>query len=98
MSMTGTEMSARQAAEELVSIALVQPILKELRDTNRAAGAFAPGTGEKTFGPVLDAAMAKQIVQGGRFNVVDAVERAMSNRGGDAVAWSAVRQAKGGAL
>lgn len=84
-------MTPRQAAQELVSIALVQPILKELRDTNQAAGPFAPGAAEKAFGPLLDAAMAKQIVSGQGFDVVDAVATKIANPGADLVAWSRAR-------
>ena len=86
-----SSMTPRQAAQELVSIALVQPILKELRDTNQAAGPFAPGAGEKAFGPLLDAAMSKQIVAGQGLDVVDAVAKRLGNPGGDLVAALRVR-------
>ncbi len=89
---------ARDAAEELVSISLVQPILKELRDTNRATGPFAPGAGEKAFGPLLDAAMAKQIVSAQGFNVVDAVAEKMGNSGSAMAAWSRARAETGTGL
>lgn len=66
---------ARQAAEEFVAQTLVQPILKQMRDTNRAFGPFAPGAHEKTFASMLDTEVAKSIVKSSRFPLVDAVAR-----------------------
>lgn len=65
--------AARRAAEDFVSMALVLPILKQVRETNRAAPPFAPGPAEKSFGALLDAEMAGRLVRSTRFGIVDAV-------------------------
>ena len=38
---------------------------------------FAPGTGEKRFGHLVDRAMADRVVDAHRFDVVEAVERSL---------------------
>jgi len=69
-----------KAARDLVSIALVQPILKQLRQSNNAAAPFAPGPMEKQFGTFLDAQYANSLVKSGNFGLVSAVQRWMSER------------------
>jgi hypothetical protein len=68
----------REHAEELVSIAFVQPILAQLRDTNGAAAPFAPGAYEKTFGPMLDKQIAQRITSAQRLPLVEALARSMT--------------------
>src|ERR1043165_9691287 len=46
---------ARDTAEQFVTISLVQPLLKQLRETNNAAPPFAPTEGEKQFRALTDA-------------------------------------------
>lgn len=62
---------ARDAAEQLVSTAFVQPILSGLREMNNAAPPFAPTQAEKQFGPLLDAQLADRYVAGQNFPLVD---------------------------
>lgn len=69
------ESRARHAAEEFVSIALVQPILSSLRESNHAAPPFAPSEVERKFGPLLDAEVARRIVTRSDFPIVKAVAR-----------------------
>lgn len=69
--------AARRAAEDFVSMALVLPVLKQLRETNMAAPPFAPGEAEKKFGALLDAEYASRLVRSTRFPVVDAVAERM---------------------
>ncbi|MBL0921583.1 MAG: hypothetical protein IBJ10_05575 [Phycisphaerales bacterium] len=77
------ESLARQAAADLVSIALVQPTLKMLRESNMAAAPFAPGDSEKTFGAFLDAEYASRITSASRFGLVDAIAgRMLANAAG----------------
>lgn len=71
------EQQAREAAEEFVSVSLVQPILQELRSQNNAAAPFAPGDAERTFGALLDAEIARRIVRKADFPLVDEVARAL---------------------
>lgn len=68
-----TQQTPRQAAEEFISMALVQPILAQLRETNQAAGPFAPGEAEKSFGPMLDAEIAHQMVKSSGWGLISAV-------------------------
>ncbi|MBL8762797.1 MAG: hypothetical protein JNM07_00830 [Phycisphaerae bacterium] len=63
--------SARAAAEQFVAISLVQPILANLRETNRTAAPFAPGTGERQFGAMMDAEVSLRIARASRFPLVD---------------------------
>lgn len=85
---------ARKAAEDFVSIAFVQPILKEFRASNRAAAPFAPGPAERSFGALLDQMMAGDVVRASNFGLVDRLAgdlnsrrlkgRSAGERGGDA--------------
>ncbi len=67
------EEEARAAAVDLVSIALVQPTLKMLRDSNQAAPPFAPGPVEKTFGAFFDAEVASRVANASNSGLVDAI-------------------------
>jgi hypothetical protein len=66
---------AREAAEQLVAIGLVQPVLKELRESNRASPPFAPSQGERQFRALLDAELAQRIVRAARFPLVERLAR-----------------------
>ncbi len=92
---TGTELSAefvkdnsestrsdraRQAAEQLVASTLVKPILQSLRESNNAAGPFAPTQADKQFGPLLDAQLADKIVSASKFDLVDRLHQDMLGR------------------
>mgnify|MGYP007037792050 CR=1 FL=1 len=80
--------AAREAAEDFVSIALVLPVLKQMREMNQAAPPFAPSDGEKKFGALLDAELAARLVRSTKFGIVDAVAERMgwSKVDGDAAA------------
>lgn len=71
---------ARESAEEFVAMALIQPILGQLRSTNAAAPPFQPTQGEKSFQTMVDAHLARQIVRSGRFPLVDRVARDLLKR------------------
>jgi hypothetical protein len=62
---------ARASAEQLVSLALVEPTLKLLRDSNMAAAPFAPTGAEERFGAMLDSQRAADIVQSSNMPLVD---------------------------
>ena len=72
----------REAAEELVAMTLVQPILAQLRESSLAAEPFAPSEGEKRFGAMHDAQVARQIVRSSRFPLVEELARQMRERSG----------------
>lgn len=76
----GDRGKVRKAAEEFVSMALVEPILAKVRSMNMAAEPFAPGEVEKAFGPLLDAEWSKGIVQASGWGLVDRVEQWMTQR------------------
>ena len=66
---------ARAAAEQFVAVTLVQPLLKQLRETNNAAEPFAPGEAEKQFRALHDATLAHEIVSAGHWPLVDRLAR-----------------------
>lgn len=72
---SGGAAGARKAAEELVAITFVEPVLKMLRETSQAAPPFAPGEGEREFGALRDAEFARQIVRAAHFPLVDRLAR-----------------------
>ncbi len=81
---------AREAAEDFVSVAFVQPVLKQLRESDRSAAPFNQGPAEKQFRSMMDAAMAKQMVRASNFPLVERVAeqtlKAARQRGGIAAA------------
>lgn len=74
------EAKARAAAEQFVSIALVQPLLTQLRETNHAAPPFAPSSAEKQFQGLFDAQVAQRITRAKRFPLVEAVAAQLTQR------------------
>ncbi|MGD1915169.1 MAG: hypothetical protein ACFCBV_03145 [Phycisphaerales bacterium] len=72
--------SARKAAEDFVSMAFVQPLLAQLRETNNAAAPFAPGPAERQFGELMDQVLSKQIVRASSFPLVERIESDLSER------------------
>ena len=70
-----TEEDARGAAEELVAMTFVQPILSQMREMNDAAPPFAPGVAERRFGAMWDAEIAQRLVRSDGFGLVEAVAR-----------------------
>jgi Rod binding domain-containing protein len=78
--------SPREAAEQLVSVAFVQPLLKLMRESNRAAPPWAPTQGEKMFGNLADAELAQRLVRASRFPLVDRIERDLGARARDETA------------
>ena len=71
---------AREAAEQLVAITFVLPILEEMRKSNHAAAPFAPSSGEKQFRSFLDAKLADEITKSAQFPLVDRITNDMMNR------------------
>lgn len=70
-----TDTQAREAAQEFVSLSLVQPVLAQLRKTNQAWGPFKPGAHEKQFGPLIDGQIAMRLTKAQNFPLVDAIAR-----------------------
>ena len=79
------EQQAKEAAQQLVSITLVQPLLAQLRATSTAAPPFAPTPAERQFRAMSDAHLAQEIVKAAQFPLVDRLARDMLSRSaGDA--------------
>lgn len=74
------EGEALDAARQLVSITLVQPLLAQLRATSTAAPPFAPTPAERQFRAMSDAHLAQEIVKAARFPLVDRLARDMLSR------------------
>ena len=74
------ERSARESAEQLVAISLVQPVLKQLRDSDRAAPPFAPTQAERQFRSLMDAELAQRLVRASNFPLVDRLARDLLTR------------------
>lgn len=68
------------AARVLTAQALVAPILKELRANSNAWGPFAAGDAEKSFGPMLDLAIADRIAASPRLGVATILEERLRAR------------------
>ena len=71
------EQQASEAARQLVSMTLVQPLLKQLRETSQAAPPFAPTSAERQFRAMADAQLAQDIVKASHFPLVDVLARQM---------------------
>ena len=76
----GPSASARQAAEDFVAMAFVEPLLAQLRETNDAAPPFAPGPAERQFGEIMDQVLSRQIVRASNFPLVDRIESELAER------------------
>lgn len=62
---------ARTAAREFVALTFVQPILKQLRETNHAEAPFAPSQAERAFQGLADEEIARRIVRASNWSLVD---------------------------
>ncbi|HMN40138.1 MAG TPA: hypothetical protein PKE29_04785 [Phycisphaerales bacterium] len=71
---------ARRTAENFVAIGLVQPLLKQMRESNHAAPPFAPTEAEKQFQGLADAELAQRMVRAARFPVVDKIAERLMDR------------------
>ncbi|MDX9910435.1 MAG: hypothetical protein RBS39_01250 [Phycisphaerales bacterium] len=76
------EQRARSAAEQLVAISFVQPILAQVREAKDAAPPFAPTEAEKQFGALMDARVAHELVRGSRLPLVDRLAQNLLARSG----------------
>jgi len=66
---------SRSAAEDFVAIAFLEPLLAQLRQSNRAQPPFAPGPAEKQFGQLMDRVTARRLARASGFALVDRLER-----------------------
>jgi Rod binding domain-containing protein len=61
---------ARAAAEGLVSTTFIEPILKQLRESNNTPPPFGPSSAEKQFSTMLDTKLSDEIVRAANFPLV----------------------------
>ena len=73
---------ARRTAENFVSIALVQPLLKQLRESDHTAAPFGPSDGEKQFRGLMDAQLAQRVVRAAHFPLVERIASDLAKRAG----------------
>jgi hypothetical protein len=67
----------REAAEQLVAVTFIEPILRQAREVRSEEGPFGITQAEKQFGGMLDAATAKSMVRSWNFPLVDRLARDM---------------------
>lgn len=80
-----SESEARRAAQEMVALSFVQPMLAEMRKSEDAAGLFAPSAAEKQFRAMQDRLLAQEIVEASRFPLVDRMARDLLREQGAAI-------------
>jgi len=76
------EEKIRDAAENFVAVALVQPVFKQMRATNRAAAPFGPNKAEQQFQSLVDAQVSRHIVHKSNWPVVERVAQQMLKKAG----------------
>lgn len=69
----GEQTAARQAAEELVAVTFLSPLMKMARNDPFKSELFHGGQGEKAFGKRLDQHLARDMIDGMNLPLVDAV-------------------------
>lgn len=77
--------AAREGAQDFVAVTLVQPLLKQLRESNNAAPPFAPSSAERQFRAMMDAQISQRIVRASHFPIVDVIARGLMREGADAL-------------
>lgn len=68
---------AREIAESFVAVALVEPALKQARESTWAAPPFAPSQAEKQFASMMDSHVAREVTRAANFPLVDRLARNM---------------------
>lgn len=69
--------ASHEAAQQLVSIALVQPVLTQMRRDPFRTELFHGGFAEDAFGARLDSILAERITQRSNLPLVDAIARTL---------------------
>lgn len=78
------ESRAREGAEQFVAISFLQPLLKQLRETNRAAAPFAPSSGEKQMQGLMDAELSSRLAKAQRWPLVDRIAQDLLRKSAEA--------------
>ncbi len=74
------EQKARRTAEQFVASSLVEPILKQMRESSNVAPPFGPSQAEKQFRALLDTQIARNLVKRAHWPVVDRVAADLAKR------------------
>jgi hypothetical protein len=69
----GDEQKLRQAAQQLVSSALLKPLFEQMRSSPFRVERFHGGQGEKAFMQQLHTVLADRVTASSNFKVVDAI-------------------------
>lgn len=77
-----SEQEARQAAQQLVASAFLQPMLKQMRESGFKTEYFDNGPGQDAFNQQLHTALADRMVERMDLPVVDAVTRFVTQHAG----------------
>jgi hypothetical protein len=96
MSETELDARAKQAAQDFVAVAFVQPILKNLRSSKLGGDLpppLGPGPGEKQFRSLADTQVAKQLVKAGNWPLVNTLTRLLRSPRPDPKSPDAVKHA-----
>ena len=72
----------REAAEQLIAVTFVEPILRQAREVRSSEGPFGMTQAEKQFGSMLDAATARRMVHSWHVPLVDRLARSMRESNG----------------
>lgn len=73
----GPSDEAQQAAEGLVAMTLIEPLLREARESRSSEGPFGLTDAEKQFGALMDARTAGRMVKAWQMPLVDQLARQM---------------------
>ncbi|MEM9066753.1 MAG: rod-binding protein [Planctomycetota bacterium] len=76
------EEQARQAAEQMVALTFVQPILAQMRESSDPAGPFKPSAAEKQFRSMHDRLIAGDLVKAANFPIVEQLTQDLMKTGG----------------
>ncbi len=63
--------NAKKVAEEFVAKVFLEPMLKQVRESNQTPPPFGPGPGEKQFASMMDAQRALDLVRSASWPIVD---------------------------
>lgn len=65
---------ARKSAEQFVAMTFVQPLLKQMRESDHSAAPFAQTQGQKQFQSLIDADLSQKIVRASNFPLVNRLQ------------------------
>lgn len=74
---TSPEAAVRKGAEELVASAFFKPIFAMVREDPLRSDVIPMSSGEKMFGPLLDAEFSKRITERADFPITEAIVKRM---------------------